>query len=72
MIQTHVEASTGKRYVTGDTIYELMDFIIPLMREQSLEFYQSAILRDLKATGTTLVDRRAVGLLTRLYLRETS
>jgi len=70
MIQTHTEPHSGQRYVTGDTVEELMDFIMPHIRAESQEFYRREIPQDLELVGISLVDRHAAGLLTRLQLRE--
>lgn len=64
-----IQTIRGMRYVQG-TYDELLEYALPQIRPQSLEFYEPTIKRELAEDGTTLIDRHAIGAITRLLLGE--
>ncbi len=49
-----------KRYtITGDSIQEIIEYIIPRIRHQSQDFYTREIELDLKAKKESMVDSHA-------------
>lgn len=65
----HVQETARRRFIIGDTVEELTDYIKPHIRLQSQEFYLREIPRDLEKAGTSLIDGHAAGIMTRLYVR---
>ena len=60
--------NTTVRVISSDSIDEVIESVVPTIREQSQNFYKRELQSDLEQAGESIIDHHAIGVRTKVYL----